>query len=134
MRLTWQSIAAGTPVRFISPEESAMSKTRTASPPVAAVEASPDSAQNPLDMMAKTYSSMFATIASAQVEIFRFLSDRFRKDAELMTQFAACWTPGDFQQLQSRLGTDAMTDYVDETQRLLGLPYAKAGFVLSQIV
>lgn len=95
--------------------------------PAPAIGALFDVEQNSLDAAARIYTSLFGNAVRVQTEMLRFLSARFAKDALMLEQFATCKGPTDVAQLQMKLGTDAITDYFAETQRLIGLFEQAAG-------
>ncbi|HEY0233025.1 MAG TPA: phasin family protein, partial [Dokdonella sp.] len=91
-----------------------------------------DVEQNSLDAATRMYTSLFGNVVRAQTEMLRFLSARFAKDALMLEQFGACKGPADVAQLQVKLGSDVITDYFAETQRLVGLFERAAGENLAQ--
>jgi hypothetical protein len=91
-----------------------------------------DVEQNSLDAATRMYTSLFGNVVRAQTEMFRFLSARFAKDASMLEQFTACKSPSDVAQLQLKLGSDAVADYLAETQRLIGMFEKASGETLAQ--
>ncbi|WP_300620306.1 phasin family protein [Dokdonella sp.] len=75
--------------------------------------------ENPFESASRLYGALLSSVVRGQAELFLFLSRRLSKDAGVLYQLAACRTPSDVVQLQLRLGTDAATDYLSETQRMI---------------
>jgi hypothetical protein len=73
----------------------------------------------PLGNASHMCGALLGSVVQGQAELFRFLSRRLVKDADMLHQLAACRTPADVMQLQLRLGTDAAADYLSETQRMI---------------
>jgi len=112
---------------------SASPTSKSKATPAPAIDALFDMEQNSLEATTRMYTSLLGNAVRVQTEMLRFLSTRFAKDALMLEQFATCRGPSDVAQLQMKLGTDAITDYFAETQRLIGLfeqaagePFAKA--------
>lgn len=74
-----------------------------------------------MEAVSRAYASLFGNVARTQAEMLRFMSDRFAKDAKMLGELAACKNPTDMIQLQVKLGSDVIADYVAETQRLMHL-------------
>lgn len=79
----------------------------------------PEAGRGPLENASQMYGALLGSVVQGQAELFRFLSRRLAKDADMLHQLAACRTPADVMQLQMRLGTDAAADYLSETQRMI---------------
>ena len=58
-------------------------------------------------------------MSELQIEVARFAADCARKNAATMAAFATCRSPTDFMELWRKAATDAVTDFVDEAERLL---------------
>lgn len=110
----------------------AQSSAKTKPAPASAIDALFNVEQNSVDAATRMYTSLFGNVVRAQTEMFRFMSTRFAKDALMLEQFAACKGPADVAQLQVKLGSDAISDYFAETQRVIGLFETAAGENLAQ--
>lgn len=88
---------------------------------VPGVDAVFDVEHTAIEAVAETYSSLFGNIVRAQAEFLRLLSDRFGRNAQMFSRFAACRSPVDIAQLQLQLGSGAIADCMAEAQRMLGM-------------
>ncbi len=61
----------------------------------------------------------FRKVSELQMEVARFATECARKNAGTLAAFAACRTPMDFLDVWRRAAIDAVSDYADETARIL---------------
>lgn len=78
-------------------------------------------AKQSFDAMAGTFSEWLRGANRFQAEAIRFLNQRFQKDIEMMSQFATCKKPEQIFELQARLASTMVSDYMAEGTRLLEL-------------
>ena len=102
-----------------------MSRTRTRSANASPTAARPAETAVPDQFPPDRHPSTAAAIAGIrqfgelQREGIRFATECARKNAGMLASFAACRTPVEFLELWRRTAIDAVTDYVDEAERLL---------------
>lgn len=57
----------------------------------------------------------------AQAEAIRFLSGRLERDVEMLTRFSGCREPEEFITAQAEFANGLISDYMQESSRLLAL-------------
>jgi len=67
------------------------------------------------------FSSWLRNMTRLQAETSRFLSERFAKDVEMMTQLAQCKRPEDVMAVQGKLMSGLLSDYSQESARFFAL-------------
>src|SRR5512141_274796 len=85
------------------------------------IDGMPAITQQSLDAMSHAFSGWLKNANRLQAEALRFLNDRFNKDVEMMSQFAHCKKPEEFFSLQAKLASNLVSDYTDESSRILAL-------------
>jgi len=78
-------------------------------------------ARQSFDAMSGTFSAWLRDANRFQAEAIRFLNDRFNKDIQMMSQFTACRKPEEFFDLQAKLMSGLVSDYMAEGTRVLEL-------------
>jgi len=80
-----------------------------------------DPQANSLDALTQAYTLWIGNAVRIHAEFMRFLDERFQKDAETLSEFAACRNPAEIMQLQFELASSIPADYFVEAQKLLAL-------------
>lgn len=74
-----------------------------------------------LDFAERAMRAWFEGAQSLQAEATEFVSARAGKDMAALSEWTHCTTPTDALEMQARYASEALADYVAETQRLWGL-------------
>ena len=73
------------------------------------------------DAMTTGFSGWLRNMTRLQAETSRFVSERFAKDVEMITQLAQCKRPEDVLALQGKLMSGLLADYSEESARFFAL-------------
>ena len=73
------------------------------------------------DAMSGAFSTWLREANRFQAEALRFLNDRFAKDVRMMSQFATCKKPEEIFELQAKLMSSLVSDYMAEGTKVLEL-------------
>jgi hypothetical protein len=74
-----------------------------------------------LDFAERAMRAWFEGAQSLQAEATEFISARAGKDMAALSEWSHCATPTDALEMQARYASEALADYVAETQRMWGL-------------
>ena len=69
----------------------------------------------------KSYNVWLDSAAKVQAESLRFILDRVRKDMEIPARLAECKSPVDVLEVQASFASTMVSDYLNETGKLLSL-------------
>lgn len=78
-------------------------------------------AKQSFDAMSGAFSTWLRDANRFQAEAIRFLNDRFNKDVQMMSQFATCKKPEEIFELQTKLMSSLVSDYMAEGTKILEL-------------
>jgi len=73
----------------------------------------------PFEFAEKAYRAWLDSAQSAQAEAVDFVNTRAGKDMAVLSEWARCTTPTDALEVQARYASEAMSDYVAQSQRML---------------
>lgn len=71
--------------------------------------------------VSKAYSDWLHNANRVQAEMIRFVGERFSKDLNLVSRFAACKQPDEFLRLQGEVMSELASDYMQEGARIFSL-------------
>ena len=74
-----------------------------------------------LDVVSGAFTGWLRDANRFQAEAIRFLNDRLNKDIQMMSQYAACKKPEEIFELQAKLATSMVSDYMAEGTKVLEL-------------
>jgi hypothetical protein len=69
----------------------------------------------------RSYNVWLDSAAKMQAESLRFILDRVRKDLEIPARLAECKSPVDVLEVQASFASTMVSDYLNETGKLLSL-------------
>jgi Phasin protein len=75
----------------------------------------------PFEFAEKAYRAWLDSAQSIQAEAAEFASARAGKDIAVLSEWARCTTPTDALEIQARYTSEAMSDYVAQSQRMVRL-------------
>ena len=96
------------------PEQTA-SKTSNGAADISAIT------KQSLDATSDAFSIWLRDANRFQAEAIRFLNDRFNKDFQMMSQFAACKKLEEVFEMQAKLANELVSDYMAEGTKVLEL-------------
>jgi Phasin protein len=85
------------------------------------IPAFPGFNKDSFESVSKAYSDWLHNANRVQAEMIRFVGERFSKDLNLVSRFAACKQPDEFLRLQGEVMTELASDYMQEGARIFSL-------------
>ena len=78
-------------------------------------------AEKTITPMFRSYGVWLDSLSKVQLEAWRFMLDRIRKDLETSKQLTECESPTQAFEAQAKFASTMVSDYVSESEKLLSL-------------